>query len=111
MPERTRQKKPMKPKPSPDSGPVVWGAYRPDIFRSYPDPPVRGRIVNGKFGKEFRPDPGQLDSRHKVNYNIKDWITGTSYDNVVEIMRETADEAIKALKAGIDRLERFIDKN
>lgn len=109
MPEKTRQKKPAKPQQQAPR--IVWGAYRPDIFRSYPDPPVRGRIVETRRGKEFHPEPAQLDRRHKINYDIKDWITGSSYDNVVEIMRETADEAIKQLKAGIDRLERFIDRN
>ena len=108
MPEKKRQKNGTKHVPA---GTPVWGAYKPDIMRSYPDPPVRGRIVDGRFGKEFRPDPGQLDRRRKPRYDLRDWITGTSYDHVVEIMRETADEAIKEMKAGIDRLERFIDRN
>ncbi len=107
MPEKKRQKKPMRQQAA---GQAVWGAYKPDIMRSYPDPPVRGRIVDGRFGKEFRPDPGQ-DCRRKPDYAVRNWITGTSYDTVVEIMRETADEAIKELRAGIDRLQRFIDRN
>lgn len=109
MPEKNKQKKPMD-KAQPKTA-AIWGAYKPDIFRSYPDPPVRGSIVNGRNGKEFHPEPGQIDKRHHVGYNIKDWITGTSYDTVIQVMRETADEAIKDLRAGIDRLQRFIDNN
>lgn len=89
----------------------VWGAYIPDIKRAYPDPPVRGKIVQGKRGKEFRPDPGQVDRRHRTGYALEDWITGTSYDMVLQRTREEADEAIKELRAGIDRLQRFIDRN
>ena len=89
----------------------VWGAYKPDIRRTYPDPPVRGHVVQGRNGKEFRPEPGQLDRRHRVGYGIGDWIVHESYDHVVELMREEADKAIQDLKAGIDRLQRFIDRN
>ena len=49
--------------------------------------------------------------RHKQNQEIRYWITGDSYDMVVQKMREAADDAIKELKAGIQRLERFIDSN
>lgn len=104
--KRYKQKQPQKrPKPVNDA---VWGSYIPDIMRSYPDMPVRGRIVDGKTGKEFRP----LEKmRGHKSPELKNWITGSSYDNVVEKMRETADQAIKDLKAGIARLERFIDNN
>lgn len=90
---------------------VLWGAYKPDIRRSYPDPPVRGHVCQGRNGKEFHPDPGQLDKRHRVGYDARDWITDRSYDRVVELMREEADSAIRDMKAGIDRLQRFIDRN
>lgn len=103
MPEKTRQAKPKEK--------TVWGAYKPDIERSYPDPPVRGRIVDGRRGKEFRPDPDQIDRRHRVEYDIRYWITGTNYDLVVQAMREAADQAIQDMRAGIARLQRFIDNN
>lgn len=87
----------------------VWGAYIPDIMRSYPDMPVRGVIKNGPHGDMFVPD--YEDNKHRKHPDIKNWITGTSYDLVIQKMRETADEAIKELRAGISRLERFIDDN
>lgn len=92
-------------------GEPVWGAYVPDIMRSYPDMPVRGRIVDGKYGKEFRPDGDQPRPRHARNARLGDWLTDRNYDNLIQKMRETADQGIKELKTGIARLERFIDDN
>lgn len=94
-----------------DAKKALWGAYKPDIARSYPDPPVRGRVTAGRDGKEFRPDPGQVDRRHRVDYGIRNWIVHESYERVIELMREEADAAIRDLRAGIDRLQRFIDRN
>lgn len=87
----------------------IWGAYIPDIMRSYPGTPVRGIIKNGPHGPMFVPD--QDNAKHKRHPDVTNWITGTSYDLVIQKMRETADDAIKELRAGIARLERFIDDN
>ena len=95
----------------PDGARPTWGAYLPDIQRSYPDMPVRGHIIDGKYGKMFIPDPKEPKPRHKQNQEIRYWITSDSYDMVVQKMREAADDANKELKAGIQRLERFIDSN
>lgn len=90
---------------------TTWGAYIPDIVRSYPDPPVRGNIMPGKYGKEFRPDRNAPKPKHQLDYALKNWITGPSYDTVVERMREEAYTAIQDKRAEIARLERFIDNN
>lgn len=90
---------------------AIWGAYIPDIQRSYPDMPIRGYITKGKYGQVFMPVESEPKPKHSRKMEIQYWITGDSYDLVVQKMRETADEAIKELKAGIQRLERFIDNN
>lgn len=110
----TRAQRPAKPMKMParkNPARPTWGIYIPDIKKSYPNLPVRGRIVKGHHGLEFRPDPGQLDPRNHPGQALHDWITGESYDLVVQKAREEADLAIKDLQAGIDRLRRFIDNN
>ncbi len=91
--------------------PQVWGAYVPDIVRSYPDPPIRGAIIENRGRKEFRPGRNEPKPKHRLDYGIRNWITSPSYDMVICRMRETADEAIKEKKAEIARLQRFIDNN
>lgn len=105
MPEKKNQKN------RPPREQSLWGAYIPDIQRSYPDMPVKGRVAKGRFGDEFRPDPDQPQPKHKRHPELRNWITGTSYDLVVQKMREEADAAIKELQNGIQRLQRFIDNN
>lgn len=95
----------------PNGARPVWGAYIPDIQRSYPDMPVRGYVTKGKYSQVFLPDQSEPKPKHSRNPELRYWITGDSYDLVVQKMRETADDAIKELKAGIQRLERFIDNN
>lgn len=101
-----------KPKPSaPHGDNKIWGAYKPSIVSTYPDLPVKGRIVNTQRGREFRPDPRQVDRRHHVDHTIRNWITGSNYDLVVQAMRELADKTIQDMKSGIARLDRFIENN
>lgn len=95
----------------PNGARQTWGAYIPDIQRSYPDMPVRGYVTKGKYGPVFLPDTSTPKPKHNRNPELRHWITGDSYDLVVQKMRETADDTIKELKAGIQRLERFIDNN
>lgn len=102
---------PQKPKKTDDGPARIWGGYVPDIYRSYPDPPVRGSIVTSHGRTEFRPDKDGPRPRHRLDYAIDNWITGQTYDLVVCKMRETADDAIRAKRAEIARLERFIDDN
>ena len=92
-------------------GSSVWGAYIPAVKGSYPDPPIRGTVVDGKYGKEFRPAKGEPVPRGKFSAALRDWAVSVSYDQVVQIMREYADEAIRARQSEIARLERFIAEN
>lgn len=93
------------------NGASAWGSYLPDIIRGHPALPVKGMIVNGRFGKEFHPDSRSGNPKDRKTARLEDWITGRGYDEVLEKTREEAGDAIIELKSAISRLERFIADN